>query len=152
MDTYSYISENGTTRQIIDLVAQAKDSEQDVRIALLEQQVSRPWVALWQGELTSPGVIPLAGSLMDYEEISVVATLLGSAEANARIHVVNIPKLFYGVVGTSAKAYGISTTAYEATSYVNFRVNPNAPNEINVTSMGSIPGYQTKVLGVYARK
>lgn len=36
MDEYSFISENGTVRQIRDLVAKAKDEEQDVRITALE--------------------------------------------------------------------------------------------------------------------
>lgn len=38
MDTYSYISENGTVRQIEDLLAKAKNEEQDIRIAALEQK------------------------------------------------------------------------------------------------------------------
>lgn len=33
MDTYSYISENGTVRQIEDLIAKAKNEEQDAGIA-----------------------------------------------------------------------------------------------------------------------
>lgn len=33
MDTYSYISENGTVRQIEDLIAKAKNEEQDTEIA-----------------------------------------------------------------------------------------------------------------------
>lgn len=37
MDEYSYISENGTVRQIRDLVAKAKDEEQDLRLDALEQ-------------------------------------------------------------------------------------------------------------------
>ena len=37
MDEYSYISENGTVRQIRDLVAKAKDEEQDERLDYLEQ-------------------------------------------------------------------------------------------------------------------
>lgn len=37
MDEYSFISENGTIRQIRDLVAKAKDEEQDARINALEQ-------------------------------------------------------------------------------------------------------------------
>lgn len=41
MDTYSFISENGTVRQIRDLVAAAKDGEQDVRLDALEQAVGR---------------------------------------------------------------------------------------------------------------
>lgn len=32
MDTYSYISENGTVRQIEDLIAKAKNEEQDTEI------------------------------------------------------------------------------------------------------------------------
>lgn len=36
MDEYSFISENGTVRQIRDLVAEAKDEEQDARITALE--------------------------------------------------------------------------------------------------------------------
>lgn len=36
MDTYSYISENGTTRQIEDLIAKAKNEEQDARISEIE--------------------------------------------------------------------------------------------------------------------
>lgn len=41
MDEYSYISENGTVRQIRDLVAKDKDAEQDVRIANLEAEIAR---------------------------------------------------------------------------------------------------------------
>lgn len=37
MDSYSFISENGQVRQIIDLVAQAKDEEQDHRLDQIEQ-------------------------------------------------------------------------------------------------------------------
>lgn len=37
MDEYSFISENGTVRQIRDLVAEAKDEEQDARLDYLEQ-------------------------------------------------------------------------------------------------------------------
>lgn len=37
MDEYSFISENGTVRQIRDLVAKAKDEEQDARLDYLEQ-------------------------------------------------------------------------------------------------------------------
>lgn len=33
MDTYSYISENGTVRQIEDLIAKARNEEQDTEIA-----------------------------------------------------------------------------------------------------------------------
>ena len=32
METYSYISENGTVRQIEDLIAKARDDEQDVQL------------------------------------------------------------------------------------------------------------------------
>lgn len=39
MDEYSFISENGTVRQIRDLVAKAKDEEQDGRLATLETAV-----------------------------------------------------------------------------------------------------------------
>ena len=41
MDTYSYISENGTVRQIEDLLAKAKNEEQDEKILALEQAVGR---------------------------------------------------------------------------------------------------------------
>ncbi len=37
MDTYSFISENGTVRQIEDLIAKAKNEEQDERLDALEQ-------------------------------------------------------------------------------------------------------------------
>lgn len=40
MDEYSFISENGTVRQIRDLLAKAKDEEQDGRIAQLETEMS----------------------------------------------------------------------------------------------------------------
>lgn len=40
MDEYSFISENGTVRQIRDLIAKAKDEEQDVRLDTLESAVS----------------------------------------------------------------------------------------------------------------
>ena len=40
MDTYSYISENGTVRQIEDLIAKAKNEEQDTEIASLRSRVS----------------------------------------------------------------------------------------------------------------
>lgn len=39
MDEYSFISENGTVRQIRDLVAKAKDEEQDGRLNALETAV-----------------------------------------------------------------------------------------------------------------
>ena len=39
MDEYSFISENGTVRQIRDLVAKAKDEEQDGRLSALETAV-----------------------------------------------------------------------------------------------------------------
>lgn len=39
MDEYSFISENGTVRQIRDLLAKAKDEEQDGRLATLETAV-----------------------------------------------------------------------------------------------------------------
>ena len=37
MDTYSFISENGTIRQIEDLIAKAKNEEQDARLDAIEQ-------------------------------------------------------------------------------------------------------------------
>lgn len=40
MDTYSYISENGTVRQIEDLIAKAKNEEQDTEITSLRNRVS----------------------------------------------------------------------------------------------------------------
>lgn len=40
MDEYSYISENGTVRQIRDLIAKAKDEEQDASIADLASSLS----------------------------------------------------------------------------------------------------------------
>ena len=40
MDTYSYISENGTVRQIEDLIAKAKNEEQDAEITSLRSRVS----------------------------------------------------------------------------------------------------------------
>lgn len=49
MDTYSYISENGTVRQIEDLLAKAKNEEQDAeitslrsRVSAVEQEVTKP--------------------------------------------------------------------------------------------------------------
>lgn len=49
MDTYSYISENGTVRQIEDLIAKAKNEEQDAeitslrsRVSTVEQEVKKP--------------------------------------------------------------------------------------------------------------
>lgn len=49
MDTYSYISENGTVRQIEDLLAKAKNEEQDAeitslrsRVSAVEQEVQKP--------------------------------------------------------------------------------------------------------------
>lgn len=49
MDTYSYISENGTVRQIEDLIAKAKNEEQDAeitslrsRVSAVEQEVKKP--------------------------------------------------------------------------------------------------------------
>lgn len=41
MDTYSYISENGTVRQIEDLIAKAKNEEQDTLIAAQAGQISQ---------------------------------------------------------------------------------------------------------------
>lgn len=40
MDEYSFISENGTVRQIRDLMAKEKDEEQDGKIAQLEAEMS----------------------------------------------------------------------------------------------------------------
>lgn len=40
MDTYSYISENGTVRQIEDLLAKAKNEEQDLQLQQLRTDVN----------------------------------------------------------------------------------------------------------------
>ena len=65
MDTYSYISENGTVRQIEDLLAKAKNEEQDTEIqanrnainalsASVEQKLKR--------KLTSAGGLDIAAA------------------------------------------------------------------------------------------
>lgn len=41
MDTYCYISENGTVRQIEDLIAKAKNEEQDALIAAQAGQITQ---------------------------------------------------------------------------------------------------------------
>ena len=40
METYSYISENGTVRQIEDLIAKARDDEQDVQLQSLDRRTT----------------------------------------------------------------------------------------------------------------
>ena len=42
MDTYSYISENGTIREIADVAARTKNTEQDTRMAELETKLGEP--------------------------------------------------------------------------------------------------------------
>ena len=55
MEEYSYISENGNVRQIRDLIAKAKDAEQDAKILALETSAVRTGFASeWTGDVTIP--------------------------------------------------------------------------------------------------
>lgn len=60
MDEYSYISENGTVRQIRDLIAKAKDEEQDTSISGLAQELSDTRNAVAAELLIKVGVLPYA--------------------------------------------------------------------------------------------
>lgn len=75
MDEYSFISENGTVRQIRDLVAKAKDEEQDARLDYLEQtaiidaysetetQTNKRWIdgkPIYRKVLVMPTAVPVS--------------------------------------------------------------------------------------------
>lgn len=92
MDEYSFISENGTVRQIRDLVAKAKDEEQDERLDYLEQsaiidtysetetQTNKRWVdgkPIYRKVLVTPSAVYLDRS--SYRSIGV------SYPANAEV-------------------------------------------------------------------
>ena len=84
MDEYSFISENGTVRQIRDLVAKAKDEEQDERLDYLEQsaiidtysetetQTNKRWIdgkPIFRKVLVMPTAVSLIGS--EYRSLNV---------------------------------------------------------------------------------
>lgn len=152
MEEYSYISENGTVRQIRDLIAKAKDAEQDAKILALEQKVGSPWETLWSGRKTTSGDVTLSNSIRNYTEISVVFSLLSSQETDARIHVMNIPNAFYVSAAQKARTYGVSTTAYNETAYINFRLGEPNDTSLRISSIGYIQNYEAVLLGVYGRK
>ncbi len=58
MDTYSYISENGTVRQIEDLIAKAKNEEQDTDIAANRTAINALSVSVGQSLKKKTAVLP----------------------------------------------------------------------------------------------
>lgn len=125
MDTYSYISENGTVRQIEDLLAKAKNEEQDTRLQALERQVlPKSWKKVWEGSVQVPSsdgfdsLLVTLGQIVNAEKVAVRLSENYGNRAPGFVVVEN-------TVGQGLKnyVYGNFITTPPYTVEVGFRVN-----------------------------
>lgn len=125
MDTYSYISENGTVRQIEDLLAKAKNEEQDVRLRTLENQVlPKSWKKVWEGSVQVPTVDGLTTEIARIPEIigkEKIAIVLSNTYAS------RLPDAYilerFGSYGSNFKIFGNFSTTPPYTVQAEFRVS-----------------------------
>lgn len=152
MDEYSFISENGTVRQIRDLVAKAKDEEQDGRITDLEQAVSSEWVELWQGRRGTAGVITLTDSIMNYSSVMVAVTTYQQSDGDLNCQTMEVPKQFYYGSSEKNKIFAIIQTVAGTARVVRFQFKETAPYTVEVTDIEGTSSHLPAVLAVYGRK
>lgn len=125
MDTYSYISENGTVRQIEDLLAKAKNEEQDTRILALENRVSpKSWKKVWEGSLQVPTVDGLT------TEIARIPEIIGKEKIAVELdnnYASRLPDAYIlervGSFGSDFKIFGNFSTTPPYTVQAEFRVS-----------------------------
>lgn len=125
MDTYSYISENGTVRQIEDLLAKAKNEEQDARLQTLERQVvPKSWKKVWEGSAQVPasdGFDSLMATLGQIVGAEKVAIRLSANYGNRSPNYVVVENV--NGQGLSNYVYGNFTSTPPYVVEVGFRVN-----------------------------
>lgn len=152
MDEYSFISENGTVRQIRDLLAKAKDEEQDARLTALEQAVASEWVQLWQGRRSSAGVVTLNDSVMNYQSVLIAVTTYQQSDGDLNCQTMEIPKQFYYGSDGKSKIFAIVQTVAGTVRAVQFQFPEANPYTVNVTNIEGTSSHLPALLAVYGKK
>lgn len=152
MDEYSFISENGTVRQIRDLVAKAKDEEQDERITALEGAALGEWETIWEGAKSTTGSVSTTAPFSDYKEIMVAAATYSTGGQWYNIKTLVIPRSFLKPPNSGNYAFNISDARGTSERQMEFYIPNASSNVLEISYVNWESGRGGALLAIFGKK